>query len=114
MRQAIADRGWRAWYEVEIRHPDGMPQFIDILTAVPGLGLVAIEVDGSVSWHFSNGEPGGSNHTMAWYDGKKVELLRSRGVPLVFLPRNIARVRDALNMRLDDLLWAGARQGALL
>jgi len=114
VRQAIAARGWRVWFEVEIRHPDGMPQFLDVLTLVPGLGLLAIEIDGSNGWHFTETTSGGSNHSMAWYDGRKVELLRSRGIPILFFPARLARARNALAMRLDDLALAGARQGALL
>lgn len=116
LREAATLLRWRWWAEVEIRHGDGMPQWLDLLVLIPGAGLVALELDGSHGWHGTRTENmRGRNHTMAWYDERKRALMRGRRVPLVFLEAWQIDSVDVCRRCLEDVALAvgGLRQTRL-
>lgn len=83
VRDFLAGLGARCEFEYEIIHPDGQPQFIDILIKYPV--VAAVEIDGSYSWHGWNGTGINQSGKMVDYDRKKSEYLQARGIPLVFV-----------------------------
>lgn len=85
---------WQA--EVEISHPNGMPQWIDILVEQPT--RLAIEVDGSHGWHGWNGKD--TYGKMSFYDELKARWCESHSLPLI----KINTTRDGWEERIKQCL----------